>query len=93
MSTEQRTERTRCTRELFDGVRCAPSLNPFRAGRGDRERSDNIGTGVRNYLVCQGAEKGCGGFPKGEGNSTNGFQLFAAGGLHYFWLWLSRDNA
>jgi hypothetical protein len=85
MSTEQKTERTRRTREFFDGVRCAPSLNPpLEPDAVTGSGSDNIGTGVRNYLIYKRTKKGCGGFPKGEGNSINVFQFFSAGGLQYF---------
>jgi hypothetical protein len=109
MSTEQKTERTRRTREFFGGVRCAPYLNPplepdavtgseatisaraygttlFQAQsrRPGMAGDDCRQAGPKGAEQDSGAQQGCGGFPKGEGNSINVFQLFEDGGLPCF---------
>jgi hypothetical protein len=87
---EQKTERTGRAREVFVGVRCAPSLNPpsepdAATTRTALATATRMRRSKRSELPCfSGAEKSCGGCPKGEGNSINEFQLFSAGGLHYF---------
>lgn len=55
---------------VFVVVRCAPSLNPPLepdAAQRLAESSRASEQGVRNYLICQGAEMGCGGFQRGKG--------------------------